>query len=75
MACRAGNVGGMTDPDDARIAAALEKATEAFWATFVAEFPEVTTGDLDPLSAVAFDGSVERAAREWLRLNGAEAAA
>ena len=59
----------MTSSDEARIAAAVEKASEAFWAAFAADFPEINTGDMDPLTTVRFDDAVEQAAREWLRLN------
>jgi hypothetical protein len=57
-----------------RVQQALERAGEAFWTAFAREFPEVTTGDLDPLSTVAFDDAVERAARAWLDANWPSAA-
>lgn len=54
---------------DERIEGAIAKASDAFWATFAAEFPEISSGDLAPLDVVAFDDGVERAARQWVELN------
>jgi hypothetical protein len=65
----------MSDPDEARISKAVEMASEAFWVAFAAQFPEVSSGDLDPLSTVQFEDGVERAAREWLSANWPEHAA
>lgn len=65
----------MGHPDDARIAASIERASDAFWAAFAAEFPEVSGGDLDPITTVRFDKAVERAAHEWLRANWPDSAA
>jgi hypothetical protein len=65
----------MAEVDEARITAAIEKSSEAFWAAFASELPEISSGDLDPLRTVQFDDSVELAAREWLRLNWPENAA
>lgn len=59
----------MDQPDETRIDAALEAASASFWQAFADQFPEITTGDLDPLNAMAFDEGVTRAAREWLRVN------
>jgi hypothetical protein len=59
----------MTDPDEARVITAIEAASEAFWTTFAAQFPEIRTGEFDPLTTEHFETAVDRAAREWLSLN------
>lgn len=56
-----------------RIEDAIEKATEAFWAVIAEEFPEVKTGDVDPLYSMEWDRFVERHVKAWLRGNWPEA--
>ncbi len=55
--------------DTGRIARGLGKASDAFWAAMVAEFPEVKTGDMDPLSVFAIEEAMARAAASWLWAN------
>ena len=55
--------------DDDRMNASLTKASEAFWNTFALQYPELTTGDVDPMSSIEWDGFVEKHARSWLRAN------
>ncbi len=52
-----------------RIVAAAEKAREAFFASVAADFPEVTTGDLDPGATVAFELETNELIVTWLTYN------
>jgi hypothetical protein len=56
-------------PSEARIQTALEAANAAYWRALADELPETRTGGLDPLTTVAFDDAVERAARAWIDAN------
>lgn len=51
------------------IMAAAVRAQEAFWLTFAAGFPEITSGDLDPLEADEFRAACQYAAESWVAAN------
>lgn len=57
---------------EARIEHAVDTAINSFWEVMVEEFPEVTSGDFDPM----YEGIMYRQATEWLEhwlsLNGKE---
>lgn len=55
-------------PED-RLEDALKLAQDAFWDVFASMFPEVETGDLDPLTTLTFDSITSSAARVWLLTN------
>lgn len=55
--------------DEKRFKKALEKATDAFWLAFANEFPEATTGDMNPGAVFAFDRAAEEATAHWLSMN------
>lgn len=52
-----------------KIRAALEKAREAFWQSFAANFPEVKTGDMAPGDELAMEWGTNYAAVAWLTYN------
>lgn len=60
------------DPDSAeghRFDIVLGEAIDAFWEKIADGYPEVKTGDLDPLSDHQFRASCEVALRAWLWSN------
>lgn len=59
----------MTVTADERIKSATRKAEDAFWAAVAGEFPEATSGDLDPGAAVSLTQAMERAVRAWVDYN------
>ncbi|KCB41411.1 hypothetical protein L539_3487 [Bordetella hinzii 5132] len=52
-----------------RIAAAVEKAQEKFWAIIASRFPEIRSGDFSPDAQMKFDGACEEAVRIWIDSN------
>lgn len=54
---------------DERISLAVQKGEEAFWATVAAEFPEVTTGDLDPSTTISLTEKMRSAIAAWVEYN------
>lgn len=52
-----------------RFKQAIEKAKDAFWASIAENYPEITKGDLDPISENNFDKSVKEVVSEWLHFN------
>ena len=59
----------MISVSDARVKAALQMGEDAFWAAVAKEFPEATSGDLDPAITVALTQTMERAIRAWVEYN------
>lgn len=59
----------MISVSDARIKAALQRGEDAFWESVAKEFPEATSGDLDPTLTVALTQTMERAIRAWVEYN------
>ncbi len=53
----------------ARIEYAAEKALEAFWAAIVEEFPEITTGDFDPMLEGVMTSEAEGWVTHWFAVN------
>lgn len=53
-----------------RIREALMEADLAFWDVIAEKFPEVKTGDLDPMTTMGLSAEQEKAVHEWLTLNG-----
>jgi hypothetical protein len=54
---------------DRHFKAAVAAAVEAFWAKLAAAYPEATTGDIDPLADIRFDGAAQAAALSWVYNN------
>ncbi len=48
---------------------ACNKALDAFWNAVAESFPEITSGDMDPVEAVHFDEAAQRAVEAWLDAN------
>ncbi len=44
-----------------RIKSSVRKAEDAFWVTIAKEFPEATSGDLDPNTVISLSQMMERA--------------
>lgn len=55
--------------DTLRAANAAGKAIDAFWAAVAAEYPEITTGDLDPYTVAGFRGTCNSIVAEWVSAN------
>lgn len=53
----------------ARIKAAVENAELAFWAEIAKAFPEVTTGDFDPLDSFEITEAMTKAVTRWIGWN------
>lgn len=53
----------------ARIELATEKALEAFWASIVEEFPEITSGDFDPMLEGSMTSEAEGWVKHWFAVN------
>jgi hypothetical protein len=53
----------------ARIEMATETALEAFWAAIVEEFPEITSGDFDPMLEGAMTSEAEGWVKHWFTVN------
>jgi hypothetical protein len=47
----------------------IHEALDAFWEVVAKRFPEATTGDLCPLTALAFDQAAEAAVTQWIGKN------
>jgi hypothetical protein len=52
-----------------RIQAAVEAAQYSYWAVIASRFPEVKTGDMDPMDQFNFSEACECAVRAWLAAN------
>mgnify|MGYP003677132562 CR=1 FL=1 len=52
-----------------RAAVALDHAQDAFWAVMVDHFPEVESGDFDPMHSMRFDEELKCALWFWLYWN------
>lgn len=52
-----------------RIRDAVEKARDAFWASIVESFPEVTSGDMAPGDEIAMEWGTNAAVLTWLMWN------
>jgi alkylhydroperoxidase/carboxymuconolactone decarboxylase family protein YurZ len=59
---------------DKRISEAVELAEEAFWASVAGQYPEITTGEFDPMSSYYLREALESAVREWVAVNSREEA-
>lgn len=46
-----------------------DRAEEAFWKAVAEQFPEIKTGDLDPMTSSKFSLSCHRVISEWLATN------
>lgn len=57
---------------ESRIEDAVGEALEAFWWAIVNKFPEVTTGDYDPMLEGIMYAEAEEWVAAWLRLNARE---
>jgi hypothetical protein len=54
---------------DARIKSAVREGEDAFWAAVAKEFPEATSGDLDPGMVMSLTQTMERVIRAWVDYN------
>ena len=52
-----------------RIDAAVQQATEAFWAAVGRAFPEITVGQADPLEVLRLEQVLTGAVESWLAEN------
>lgn len=52
-----------------RITEAVKAAEDAFWVVIANRFPECKSGDLSPLTTLAFGKSCSGTVREWVSLN------
>ncbi|MCK9442549.1 MAG: hypothetical protein M0Q13_14160 [Methanothrix sp.] len=52
-----------------RIEIAREKAIAAFWSTFAKEFPEIKTGDLNPVDNFKFNKTIKEVVNVWVHEN------
>jgi hypothetical protein len=52
-----------------KIRTAVNQAEEAFWATISEFFPEITTGDLDPLTSYSLLEEMKKAVTIWHEAN------
>jgi len=55
--------------DNERMDKAVEKAKGAFFQSLVESYPEITTGDIDPLESHAFDEACTAIVTDWLYWN------
>jgi hypothetical protein len=62
----------MIDEVEARIEDAVGEALQAFWLAVAEKFPEVTTGDYDPMLEGIMYAEAEEWVGEWLRMNAIE---
>lgn len=62
----------MIDEVETRIEDAVGEALQAFWAAVVEKFPEITTGDYDPMLEGIMYAEAEEWVAEWLRMNAIE---
>lgn len=44
-------------------------AQEAFWAVVAREYPDIKSGDLDPMKSHLFDQACKDMVESWVRLN------
>lgn len=52
-----------------RIDQAVEKASDAFWAAVVEQFPEIKSGDFAPIDTIVWGTACKRAIVHWLEYN------
>ena len=52
-----------------KIRTAVNQAEEAFWATIAEFFPEITTGDLDPLTSYSLLEKMKETVTIWHEVN------
>ena len=54
---------------DERVIKATEVALKAFWRVVASRFPEVSTGDLDPLMVARYEHAMHSAVDGWVWCN------
>lgn len=47
----------------------VQEAIDAFWHTIATNYPQIKTGDLDPMTVVRFDQYCRQVVAEWLYSN------
>jgi len=52
-----------------RIRKATELGLESFWGVVASRFPEIKTGDLDPIMVVHSEAAMREAVQQWVQLN------
>lgn len=57
------------DPSALRLVQAVEAAEYAFWSVIADKYPECTTGDLDPMTAIRLTNRMQEAAAAWVHYN------
>lgn len=72
--CRVDNIDfvGLRQPPLANNQSIDEKVTlaqDAFWSVVAALHPEITTGDLDPITQAMFDAHCKQVIETWVRMN------
>ncbi len=63
----------MSIAEEARLEEAVEKALDAFWASVVESYPEITTGDLDAMTEGAMYADAACWIEKWGSLNSSNA--
>jgi hypothetical protein len=58
--------------DKGRVEDAVMDAMDAFWNSIAENYPEITTGDLDPGTSIDLTLSMENAVDKWLMWNQKE---
>jgi hypothetical protein len=54
---------------DERVSKATEVALDAFWRVVASRFPEVSTGDLDPMTSMRVEHAMRSAVDVWVWCN------
>jgi len=54
---------------ESKIRSAVDEAEQAFWAVIASNFPEIKTGDLDPLTAFKLAQTMSDTVKIWLDTN------
>ena len=55
--------------DKKRLEDAVRNAEEVFWNSIAEDYPEITTGDLDPSTSIDLMLTMENAIDRWLIIN------
>jgi len=57
--------------DSMKLIEVAQLAQDAFWKVVAESYPEITTGDLEPLAVINFNGACDAVIRAWLNANQA----
>ena len=62
----------MNTPTETEIKTAVNDAEQGFWELIAMHFPQVTTGDLDPLTSHKLSQTMLETVKTWLEANKGE---